>query len=212
MLINILKSQVKRLLVYIFGLVIFALGIALTIIANLGAGSWSALNVGLSDTIGFTVGSWVIIIGIIIIFINAILLKKRPDFYSLLTILIQGYLIDFWLLVVFREFITTLLVFKISLLGIGIVLMALGISLYMQSKLGIIPIDRLMVVVQQKFSLNLMKSKTIGELGALVFAYLFNGPIGIGTIFVTILMGPLIQFFFYIFEKTFSGSSFKKIN
>lgn len=38
-----------------------------------------------------------------------------------------------------------------------------------------------------------MAAKTIGEVGALLLALLFAGPIGLGTIIITFAIGPLIQ-------------------
>ncbi|UOK58492.1 hypothetical protein MGI18_04345 [Bacillus sp. OVS6] len=50
-----------------------------------------------------------------------------------------------------------------------------------------------MLTLHQKFGLSLMAAKTIGEVGALVLALLFAGPIGLGTIIITFGIGPLIQ-------------------
>ncbi|MFP3338738.1 hypothetical protein R0J91_12205, partial [Micrococcus sp. SIMBA_131] len=67
--------KMKRFLFYVVGLFVLTAGITLTIKSDIGAGAWDALNVGLSETIGFTVGSWVIIVGMILIIVNAILMR-----------------------------------------------------------------------------------------------------------------------------------------
>ncbi|TLS35726.1 YczE/YyaS/YitT family protein [Pseudalkalibacillus caeni] len=196
-----MNSYMKRLAYYLSGLFILTLGISLSIKSDLGAGAWDALNVGLSNTVGFTVGTWVIVVGIVLIVVNAILTKSKPDFLALITIFITGVFIDFWLLQVMDDLVgQTVLLEYVILLG-GMVFMGFGISLYMQGKLAIIPIDGLMMAIRNRTGLNLMVSKTIGELTALVAALIFEGPIGIGTVLITFGIGPLVQFFYPKIER-----------
>ncbi len=208
-----MSTNVKRGISFILGLFILSFGISLTILSRLGAGAWDALNVGLSNltrtaiagwTI-FTVGHWVIVVGIILIFINAILLKKKPEFIAMITVFIIGYFIDFWLIIVFPNFYPATFIWQLIVLLIGVVLMGFGIATYLQAKFAIIPIDRLMMAIQFRLKVSLMVGKTIAEVTALIFAFIFGGPIGIGTVIVTFSIGPLIQVFFPHLEKWVHG-------
>lgn len=196
-----MSINIKRFISFILGLFILSLGISFTIIAELGAGAWDALSVGLSTLSGFTVGTWVILIGVILIFVNAVLLKARPEFIAIVTVLILGYFIDFWLLMVFPNVEIKTLAVQFLLLIIGAIIMGLGIAMYLQGKLAIIPIDRFMMAIQTRLNVKLMVAKTIAEVTALIFAFIVGGPIGIGTIIVTFTIGPLIQIFFPRLEK-----------
>lgn len=201
-----MKTNIKRGISFILGLLILSLGVSLTIISRLGAGAWDALSVGLSVLSGFTVGTWVILVGIILIFVNAILLKTRPEFIALITVLILGYFIDFWLLFIFPNFVAELIALRIALLLSGVVLMGFGIAAYLQGKFAIIPIDRFMMAIQTRLKVSLMVGKTIAEITALVFAFIVGGPIGVGTIVVTLSIGPLIQIFFPYLERFVHGN------
>ncbi|MDL4841183.1 YczE/YyaS/YitT family protein [Aquibacillus rhizosphaerae] len=189
----------SRFLAYIIGLIILSFGVTLTIKSKMGTGAWDALNVGLSK-IMFTVGTWVIIVGIILIIINAILLKKRPDFYALITVFIVGFGIDTWLILLTR-FDPQALFFKFTVFSFGLIFLSLGISIYLQAKFAPVPIDNLMIAIHSRFGVRMGIAKTIGEIIALVFAFIFNGPIGIGTILVTVLIGPIIHLFHPRIEK-----------
>lgn len=187
---------IRRIIFFCVGLFVLALGISLMIIADIGAGAWDALNVGLSESIGLTVGNWVIIVGICVMLLNAFLLKERPAYLSIGTIILIGFFIDFWLLVAlvgldFDSFAVKVLVF----LG-GIVAASLGIAIYLQAKFPLSPLDNLMLAISKRFKLRFGISKTIGEATGLVLALLFGGPIGIGTLVVTFCIGPIIQFFY----------------
>ncbi|OZM57037.1 membrane protein [Lottiidibacillus patelloidae] len=199
------KETIIRGLFYIVGLAIISFGVPLTIVADLGTGAWDALNVGLSETIGLSVGNWVIIVGLLLIAINALLLRTFPDLYAIITVVLVGEMIDFWLEFVFQGWMATTLWLQIVILFIGIVLLSLGIATYLQAKFAFIPIDGFMMAIHKTTGLSVSISKTIGELTALVFALLFSGPIFVGTILVTFLIGPLIQLFIKPIEKLYGS-------
>lgn len=185
-----------RLTFYLIGLLILSFGVTLTIKSDLGAGPWDALNVGLSSTFGLTVGSWVIIVGLILITVNAFLLQNKPDIFAVFTIVIVGGLIDFWLIYVLHQFEPTTFIIKLIVLILGLLFLSLGIAIYLQAKYPLIPIDRFMLAIQHRLKVNLMVAKTIGELTALILALVFGGPIGVGTIIIALSVGPFVQFFF----------------
>src|SRR3989337_2588400 len=89
-----MASWKKRLIIYLLGLVTLALGIALAIRAGIGTGAWDALNVGLERHLGLTVGSWVILVGLIMVLINAVLTKSKPEFTALITVFVIGPFVD----------------------------------------------------------------------------------------------------------------------
>jgi uncharacterized protein len=194
-------SFIKRLLFWLLGIIILSLGASLTIKANMGVGAWDALNVGLSRIYGFTVGSFVIIIGIILLFVNAVLLKSRPDYMAVFTFFIIGSLIDIWMLIVFRNFEPNEFMLKLVTLVIGLLIIGLGVAMYLQPKFPLNPIDNFMMGVSKRLNVSLVVAKTIGELIALVLALIVKGPIGYGTIIVTIGIGPSIQLFVPFIEK-----------
>jgi uncharacterized membrane protein YczE len=196
-----MKSVMIRALSYIGGLLIVSFGVTLTILAGLGAGPWDALNVGLANMTRFSVGNWVIFIGILLIFLSATLTRTKPVIHSLLTIFILGYFIDFWLIVVFRDALFSGFMLQLVILLLGIVIIAFGASIYMQAKFALIPVDGFMFALRDVLGVKLMIAKTITELVALIVAFIVGGPIGVGTILVTFLIGPLIQYFFPRVEK-----------
>ncbi|MCF6138991.1 YczE/YyaS/YitT family protein [Pseudalkalibacillus berkeleyi] len=190
-----MKSFIVRLISFVLGLSLISFGVSLTIKAELGTGAWDALNVGLSKTVGLTVGSWVFIVGIVLIGLNAILLKTRPDFLAVFTIFLAGVFIDGWLLVVFDTYQASDLWEQIAVFIIGVIILSFGIAVYLQAKFPLIPIDKLMLAIQERLGVSMGVAKTIGELSALVAAFFFSGPIGLGTLIVTFTIGPLVQLF-----------------
>ncbi|SFK21738.1 hypothetical protein SAMN04487936_10975 [Halobacillus dabanensis] len=180
---------------YITGLVIISLGITLTIKSDLGAGAWDAVNVGLTETVGLTVGTWVMIIGATLILTNALIAREKPDLFAVITILVIGQFIDFWMLTIFDSFGVDQFLLQFTVLIGGIAIIAVGVSLYLQPKFSLNPVDGFMVALQKRFGFNLTTAKTLTEAFALILALVLGGPIGIGTLIILVLIGPFIQFF-----------------
>ncbi|MDG5472167.1 membrane protein [Jeotgalibacillus sp. ET6] len=180
---------------YLLGLLLLSFGISTMIVADLGVGPWDALYVGLSETIGFTVGTWVFILGIILILLNGYLMKRVPDFLAIITIFLIGIFMDFWLLVAFAGIETLAMPLRAFMLAAGVAIIGLGIACYLQADFARNPIDSLMMAIQHRTGKSLAVSKTMMEVSVLVLAFLFGGPIGLGTLLVAFSMGALIQLF-----------------
>lgn len=190
-----------RSLYYTIGLSCISFGVSLMVISNLGVGPWDALFVGLAGTIGLSVGSWILIVGSLLIILNGRLLRRRMDFTAFITILILGVLIDFWLMYVFPGMLLTVLIVRLIILCLGITLIALGVALYLQADFAKNPIDNLMLAVQYRTGKSLTFCKTAIELTALILAFLIGGPIGLGTVLVAFFIGPLINLFYTSISK-----------
>ncbi|WP_096200491.1 YczE/YyaS/YitT family protein [Bacillus sp. FJAT-45350] len=185
----------RRFIFYVLGIFLLALGIALTIQSRLGTSPFDALLVGLYRTIGLTVGSWEVILALILIFFNAALLRNRPEFLALVTAIITGIGIDFWLFTLSGWVEPTTLIGQFIILLVGIVISGFGIAAYLQANFAPIPMDRLMLIIRDLTKLNLFYSRGIMNIGFVILAFLFNGPIGIGTILITFFSGAVINFF-----------------
>ncbi|WP_077624330.1 YczE/YyaS/YitT family protein [Sediminibacillus massiliensis] len=191
-----MNKQIKvRILFFLAGLIVLSFGISLTITADLGIGAWDAVNVALSSLTGLTVGNWVIIIGLLLIAINALIARERPDYLALVTIFTIGLMIDFWLIMIMDGWTSDIFWVKAAMLIGGILIIGFGVSMYLQPKLSLNPVDGLMVALQKRWSFTIATAKTLTECLALLLALLLGGPIGIGTIMILLFIGPSIQFF-----------------
>lgn len=187
----IMRSSKAKYAVFVLGILLLTLGISFTIQSDLGTSPFDALLVGLSINIGLTVGSWEIIIALILIYCNSFLKRERPEILGLLTAFITGIGIDVWLFLL-NNFITPEIWFsKLVCFGIGLVLIGIGTAIYLHTNFAPIPIDRLTLIIQELTKTNILLSRTLIYLVFLIMAMVFNGPIGIGTL-LTVCLGGLI--------------------
>lgn len=185
---------------YLIGILIFTLGIVLTIQSRLGASPFDALLVGLHRTIGLTVGSWEIVVGLSMILCNAVAERKRPEYIALLTSFVTGIGIDSWLLL-FNDLMPQSLFMQYLYLVIGILLIGLGIATYLQSTIAPNPMDRSMLIFSDLTGWSVTYTRAIISIILVILAFFFNGAIGIGTLINALVSGVLISFFIPYIKK-----------
>ncbi|WML44604.1 YitT family protein [Neobacillus sp. PS3-40] len=186
---------------YVVGILILTLGISFTIQSDLGASPFDALLVGLSKNVGLTVGSWEIIIALLLIGLNSFLKRQRPEILGLLTSFITGIGIDMWLFLLHNLIKPQLWYTKYVCFEIGLVVIGFGTAIYLHTNFAPIPIDRLTLILQEVTRKNILLSRTFIYLVFLIIAILFNGPIGIGTLLTVCLGGLMLNYFMPLTEK-----------
>jgi uncharacterized protein len=186
---------------YVFGILLLTLGISFTIQSDLGTSPFDALLVGLSIHVGLTVGSWEVIIALLLIGCNSLLKRQKPEFSGLLTAFITGIGIDMWLFLL-HPFVTPELWYsKAVCFGIGLVIIGLGTATYLHTNFAPIPVDRLTIIIKEITRTNIFFSRTIIYLVFLIMAIILNGPIGIGTLLTVCLGGLILNYFMPFTEK-----------
>ncbi|WP_066300013.1 YczE/YyaS/YitT family protein [Bacillus sp. FJAT-29937] len=186
---------------FVLGILILTFGISLTIQSELGTSPFDALLVGLSINVGLTVGSWEVIIAIIMIGCNSLLKRQRPEVLGLLTAFITGVGIDMWLFLLHFFVTPELWINKVVCFGIGLVVIGFGTALYLHTNFAPIPVDRLTLILQKLTRTNIFFSRTFIYLVFLIMALIFNGPIGVGTLLTVCLGGLILNYFMPVTKK-----------
>ena len=193
-----MKTFVLRILSLLFGLLLYAIGIVLTIKANIGYAPWDVFHVGLSLTTGISIGLASIITGIVIVAFVTIT-GEKIGIGTLANILLIGIFID---LIIFLDFIPLVRNFLtgIVVLLAGLFVISLGSYFYIKSAFGAGPRDNLMVVLNRKTKLPVGVCRSIVELVATTVGWFLGGMVGIGTIISVVAVGFFIQMTFAVFK------------
>lgn len=180
---------------YVVGILILTLGISLTIQSKLGTSPFDALLVGLSKNVGLTVGSWEIILALLLIGSNSLLARQRPEILGLVTALITGIGIDMWLFLLHDIVSPDLWFSQAVCFTIGLVVVGLGTATYLHTNFAPIPVDRLTLIIKELTRKTVFFSRTLIYILFLMLAIIFNGPIGVGTLLTVCLGGYILHFF-----------------
>lgn len=190
-----------RIAFFLLGIIILALGVTLTIRGqSFGVGSWDVLHIGLYKTIGLTIGSWSIILGIGILVFIGLFTKSLPKLGTWVDMVLTGVFIDVfnWLLPIATTATMQLVAFIIGLLAIGF-----GAGMYIAANLGVGPRDALMMLATDYTPLSVRTARTIMEVSVAIIGVLLGGPLGIGTVIMAFGLGPIVQWALGFNERLF---------
>jgi uncharacterized membrane protein YczE len=186
-----MKQFYIRLLRLIGGLFLYALGIIITMNAHIGYAPWDVFHVGISKTVGISIGNASIIIGVIVVII-AVLLGEKIGIGTILNMLLIGVFLDVLLKL---DIIMTTNNFFIGIIMmiIGLFIISLASYFYIGSGFGAGPRDSLMVAITRKTGLQVGVCRGTIELLAALVGWKLGGMIGIGTIISAFVIGFCVQ-------------------
>ncbi len=187
---SILSIAPQRWVMLFSGFLLWGLGLALFVRANLGLGPWDAFHQGLGFQLGITIGTASIIASVLVLLLW-IPLKQRPGIGTIFNALTIGPFTDLflWLL---PEQIESLWL-RGTMLAAGMICVGLGSALYLPAGLGAGPRDGLMMGLHDKLGWSIRASRTTVEACALGFGWLMGGTVGVGTLVFAFGIGPVVQ-------------------
>ncbi|HBW36894.1 MAG TPA: hypothetical protein DEF89_16980 [Desulfosporosinus sp.] len=188
-------KQVVRLFIGIF---LYAVGIVLTINANLGLAPWDVFHQGMTKLISITMGEASIAVGIILVIFNSVL-GERLGWGTLCNMLFIGLFID---LLMLNHIIPIVhgIILGVVMMFLGMVVIGVASYFYISAELGSGPRDGLMIALTKKTGKSVRFIRNAIELSALMVGYLLGGFVGIGTLIMAIVLGYIIQFTFKVFK------------
>lgn len=189
------KSVFSNMMLAAIALFVNGFGVFLTIHANIGAGPWDVLNLGLSHTFNILYGTASISVSLTILLID-IVLKEPIGIAMFIDAIVVGKAVDLFR---FIDVIPTpkTVVGSILMILVGLTIMGYTQYFYMKAALGCGPRDTLLVGLSKRLQKLPIGVISIGLLSMATFVgYLLGGPVGLGTILCAFCSGPIMQFAF----------------
>ncbi len=195
------RSWVIRYIFFFLGLVCFGLGVAITVkVKHVGLHPWDVLNIALFDRFGFSIGTWSVIIGFILIGISLVVSRKYVNLGTFLNALLIGPFMDFFLWLDFLPSPTYTWLDYVYLL-IGILVIGTGGGLYVSGGVGAGPRDGFMLSMSERTGWSISKARILVECGVLLIGFLLGGPVFVATFLFTFIMSPVFQLSLKVFSK-----------
>ena len=170
-------------------------GVYLTIQANIGAGPWDVLNLGLSKTLGILYGTASIAVAFTVLVID-ILLREPIGIAMFIDAVVVGKSVDFFNRINAVPARNSLLT-GVPVMLLGLVIMAYTQYAYMIAALGCGPRDTLLVGLAKRVRRVPIGAVSITLLSLVTFVgWLLGGPVGVGTLICAFATGPIMQFAF----------------
>lgn len=184
------SETVRRLPRVIVGLIFFGVGIALMVEGDLGLAPWDVFHKGVASQTGSSIGMVIIATSIVVVF-GFLALGERLGLGTILNAVMIGLVVDASLpLLPTPSALPARLAFTIG----GPILIAMASGLYIGGGLGPGPRDGLMTGLAKR-GVQVWKARTGIEMTVLVIGLFLGGRVGIGTVWFTLGIGPMVQFF-----------------
>jgi uncharacterized membrane protein YczE len=182
------SSTRRRLLVLLLGLIVVAVGVALTITAELGVAPYDVLTTGIRDTFGLPIGLAAVILPLIFLGLG-LALGGRIGPGSLLAVALVGPMLG-GVLALLPE--VDAMAPRLALFGLGFVVVAVGITLVILPEIGPGPAELVMLAIHDRGH-ALAPVRTGIELVCVAAGWTMGGQVGAGTIVFAVLIGPALR-------------------
>ena len=183
------RSLSFRLLILIFGLFVYGLGVAMTVHASLGIAPWDVFAQGISIQTGLSFGVSTVVVSALVL-MAWIPLKVKPGIGTIANAILIGLFADFWLLILPD---TTIYWQRLLIFLVGVVVVAIATGLYISSALGSGPRDGLMQGTANALDKPFWMVRTGYEGTVLTLGALMGGQVREGTLIFALSIGYLVQ-------------------
>jgi uncharacterized membrane protein YczE len=183
------RSLPFRLVVLIFGLFVYGLGVAMTVHASLGIAPWDVFAQGISIQTGLSFGVSTVAVSALVL-LAWIPLKVKPGIGTIANAVLIGLFADFWLLVLPD---TSIYWQRLIIFLLGVVIVAIATGLYISSALGSGPRDGLMQGTANALDKPFWMVRTAYEGSVLTLGALMGGQVREGTLIFALSIGYLVQ-------------------
>jgi len=171
------------------GLMLYGLGLAMIVEAEIGLPPWDVFAKGISIQLGVTYGVASVIVSALVL-LAWIPLKVKPGIGSILNAILIGLWSDVFIpnVPAFTDYLSNLTMFLI-----GMVIVAIATGIYITSYLGSGPRDGLMIGTQRVLGWPLWQVRTMYEALVLTIGWLMGGQVREGTLIFAVSIGVLMQ-------------------
>lgn len=178
----------QRMLVLIFGLMIFGVGEAFLVVTSLGNSPWIVLSEGISLNSNLNIGESTFLVSVVVLLLW-IPLRQKPGFGTLANIVVIAASIELGLLIIPT---VETIYFKYFYVLFGIALVGIGSALYITCGLGTGPRDGLMTGLHYKTGVRVGRVRLGIEVVAMSIGAFLGGSLGIGTALFALLIGQSV--------------------
>lgn len=203
-------TWVKALIILFIGLAIAHLGVTLFLLSDLGTDTFTVFAQGLARKAGWTVGMMQMTTVCVLMIIMLFTTKGYVKPGTVVCAVCGGPIIDFFTMLL-GNFINadSSMVVRVMSVVAGCIILALGMSIVINSNAGTGPNDLVAIILSDK--INQVKKvefrwvRMACDVVFVVLGFLLGGTVGAGTIVAVFLTGPTVQFWLPKTKKIIRG-------
>jgi uncharacterized membrane protein YczE len=179
------------------GILILGFSISLLRYSALGTDPYTTMNLGISETLNMSFGSYQLIVNSLLFILMLTYQRNKVGIGTVVNMVMVGFIADFFFPLVNQALpVNDDITFRLLVTIIAVFLACIGISMYMESELGIAPYDALTNIVidgVKKVKVPFFAARMIIDIIAVTIGFTFGAIVGIATILLAFLTGPIVH-------------------
>jgi uncharacterized membrane protein YczE len=177
------------------GLLLYGCASSLLVLSRLGLDPWDVFHQGLSRTFGLAIGTWTILVGVIVL-LAWIPLRQLPGIGTISNVILVGAVMN---VILGHVGAPHALGWRIACLVVGVFSCGVATGLYIGAGLGPGPRDGVMTgLAARGHSIRVVRTGL--EVAVLVAGWRLGGTVGAGTLVYALSIGPLAHVFIPLFS------------
>lgn len=180
----------------ILGNLLIGFGISLGVLADLGIDPGMTFFYGMAKLTGLSLGGATALFNILFLIPIILIDRKKIGIATIFNMLLMGYIVNFFSATFFAGIVQNNLMINLLILITGIVIQTFGVALYTSANMGQAPLDGLPNIICMFSNKFTYRSVRVVQDSLLVLIGVLCGiQVGIGTLILMFMVGPLIHFF-----------------
>lgn len=188
-----------RIFCTVAAVIVMGFSLSLLILTDMGTDPYSCMNLGISETLHMSFGTWQVLINGVLLIAVFFLKRSLIGIGTVANMVLVGYSSDF-----FGSIWRRVPVLSGELEGavrIAVLLGALALfvcaaAVYMTSNLGTAPYDAIAFILAQRVRrLSFRTLRMLCDLTAVAIGFLFGSTVGIISILMILTLGPVVAWF-----------------
>jgi len=194
-------SKLRRPIQYLLGNILVALGVVTLLKTEIGAGAWDTVTYNLSVLTGLTLGLSSFLIQSLIVLMITLYRKQIKYLLITVSILLISSFIDFWDLVVYREYLYEPFLLQSVAFILAVFILTFGLSLIILTHYPAAIFDELMLMIMSLFKTEkIFYSRLFVEMFALFLASILGfiagigfGAVNLGSFFLALFLPAILS-------------------
>ncbi len=190
-------KKIRCFWIMVIGNVFLGMGISLFKLSGLGNDPWSAMLMGVSDSIHVTYAHFSVAVNLGLFVLQFLFGRRLIGAGTIVNGLGMGYIVTFfyeiWSAVLPQP---DMFVMRLVFMAVGMLITSFGLSLYQAADMGVAPYDSLSLMTAEglkKLPYFWHRMFTDGVCTAI--CWIFGGIVGLGTLVTVFALGPFVAFF-----------------
>ena len=191
-----IKDLLKRIIISIIGTFMIAVTIGIMRVLALGVDPFTSFVIGICNMANTPFRIIYPIINAAILIFIFFLNRPMIGWGTLINLFLIGPVADYSASIFESAYTNPTFASKIIILIIATIVMAMNVSLYASTDIGVSAYDSLFITINKKKSkMNLGKARVLTDTISVIVGFIGKAALGIGTILNVLIMGPLVEFF-----------------